>query len=77
MSEKLLEELIKVLTRNKRFDLIDPLNSWWEEVGDSDYESEDTDEPPEEYTDDACVNEGVVEVEVDEDGFLCLNYDSE
>jgi len=65
----ILEELISVLTKNKKYELIGSLTEWFEENCDSDYEPSDEDEPLEEYLEMNCDSEHQPRSRVDKNGF--------
>ena len=58
MDDKIVEEIIKILTKNKRKDLADLLKSYFDDVNDEDYTPpQSPKEPPEEYFERNCPGE--------------------
>lgn len=71
MDEKAKNDIIKILTDKKRFDLVALMMSLFEEL-DSDFEYESPDEPVEEYYERDSVVEDA-SFSVTEEGFHFLN----
>ena len=64
-----LEDLISVLTKYQKYDMIHSLTEWYEENCDSDYEPSEEDEPLEEYLEMNCETETLPRTKVDKKGF--------
>ena len=71
MDEKAKNDIIKILTDKKRYDLVALMMSLFEEI-DSDFEYESPDEPVEEYYERDSVEEDA-SFRVTEEGFHFLN----
>ena len=71
MDEKAKNDIIKILTDKKRYDLVALMMSLFEEI-DSDFEYESPDEPVEEYFERDSVDEDA-SFSVTEEGFHYLN----
>ena len=56
MDEKLQKDIFNILQKHKRFDLIQMILTLIEEI-DSDYESEEQEEPDEEYSECGAISE--------------------
>jgi hypothetical protein len=71
----MLEDLISVLTKYEKYELINSLTEWFEENGDSDYEpSSSGEEPLDEYLEVGSRPEQPYKTNVDDNGFHQLVF---
>jgi len=71
MDEKLQKDIFNVLQKHKRFDLINMILTLIDDI-DSDYESEEQDEPDEEYFECGAIPEDASYC-ISDDGFYYLS----